>query len=198
MSSSIAGLEALLHHLSARESRFSPSYFGTPKVVLANGLKADIWSLADGDGIGGELARYAHNLDAIAWSIDRQQVCDPLGTMTAIGKRFLDINPAYLSAASEHDVQYAALKSLYLVIRHKLSFSTDVARLLNTRIDPTPFLTRQLIRLLQELCLVLPQAELQQSLLSVDGVGRDSDVIAFALAHLSEDLATADAEVRRA
>jgi hypothetical protein len=101
------GIEALLRHLSARESRFSPSYFGTPKVVLANGLKADIWSLAGGDDIGGELARYAHNLDAIAWSIDRQQVCDPLGTMTATDKRFLDISPAYLSAASAHDVQYA-------------------------------------------------------------------------------------------
>jgi hypothetical protein len=150
-----ASNDDIVGHLVEAGIPFSPNYFGTPKVIMPNGLKVDIWTHG-GQSLETELAGYPHNLDAIAWSVRDRRLCDPLGVAKAIARRHLDISPTFIGNASAHDLHYAALKSIYLVIRHELIFSDRAAELMRTPIVPEPFLIRHLIRLLRELHLCVP------------------------------------------
>jgi hypothetical protein len=171
-----ASHDDIVGHLVNAGIPFSPNYFGTPKVITPNGFKADIWALG-GHALKTELAGYPHNLDAIAWSVRGRRLCDPLGVAEAIAQRRLDINPAFIGNASAHDVHYTALKSIYLIIRHALTFSDRAAELMRTPIVPEPFLIKHLIRLLRELCLCVPpqtraraMAELESKLGACDAM----------------------------
>jgi hypothetical protein len=171
-----ASLDDIVGHLLDAGIPFSPNYFGTPKVITPNGFKADIWAIG-GHALETELASYPHNLDAIAWSVLDRRLCDPLGMAEAIAQRRLDINPAFIINASAHDLHYTALKSIYLIIRHALTFSDRAAELMRTPIVPEPFLIKHLIRLSRELCLCVPprtraraMAELESKLGACDAM----------------------------
>ena len=134
---------------------------------MTNGLKADIWALG-GQSLETELAGYAHNVDGIAWSVRDRCLCDPLGVAEAIAQRNLDISPAFIGNASAHDLHYTALKSIYLTIRHALTFSDRAAELMRTPIVPEPFLIKHLIRLLRELCLCLPPQMISRAIAALE------------------------------
>jgi hypothetical protein len=138
---------------------------------MPNGLKADIWALG-GRTLETELAGYSHNLDAIAWSVRDRCRCDPLGVAEAIAQRHLDINPAFIGNAPARDLRYTALKSVYLVVRHALTFSDRAAGLMRTPISPEPFLVKHLIRLLRELCLCVPRTTIVRTIAELEnGLG---------------------------
>jgi hypothetical protein len=162
-----ASNDDIVGHLAEAGIPFSPNYFGTPKVIMTNGLKADIWALG-GHALETELAGYPHNLDAIAWSVRDRRLCDPLGVTEAIARRHLDISPAFIGNASAHDLHYTALKSIYLIIRHALTFSDHAAEVMRTPIVPEPFLIKHLIRLLRELCLCLPPQTISRAIAALE------------------------------
>jgi hypothetical protein len=162
-----ASKDDIAGHLAEAGIPFSPNYFGTPKVITPNGLKADIWALG-GQSLETELTGYAHNLDAIAWSVRDRRLCDPLGVAEAIAQRRLDISPAFIGNASAHDLQYTALKSIYLIVRHALTYSDRAAELMRTPIVPEPFLIKHLIRLLRELCLCLPPQTISRAIAALE------------------------------
>jgi len=157
----------IVGHLAEAGIPFSPNYFGTPKVITPNGLKVDIWALG-GHTLETELSGYAHNLDAIAWSVRDRRMCDPLGVADAVAQRHLDISPAFIGNATAHDLHYTALKSIYLTIRHALTFSDRAAEVMRTPIVPEPFLIKHLIRLLRELCLCLPPQTISRAIAALE------------------------------
>ncbi len=162
-----ASNDEIIGHLAEAGIPFSPNYFGTPKVITPNGLKADIWALG-GRTLETELAGYPHNLDAIAWSVRDRRLCDPLGVAEAIAQRRLDISPAFIANSSAHDLHYTALKSIYLIVRHALIFSDRAAELMQTPIVPEPFLIKHLIRLLRELCLCVPPETIARAIAELE------------------------------
>jgi hypothetical protein len=157
----------IARHLAAAGIPFSPNYFGTPKVAMPNGLKADVWALRMRP-LETELAGYPHNLDAIAWSVRDGRLCDPLGALQAIAQRHLDISTAFFGNASAHDLHYAALKSVYLIVRHTLTFSNRAAELMRMPIAPEPFLIKHLIRLMRELCLCMPRHTIARAIAELE------------------------------
>ncbi|MBV8180718.1 MAG: hypothetical protein JO045_18350 [Mycobacterium sp.] len=162
-----ASNDDIVRYLAEARIPFSPNYFGTPKVITPNGLKADIWTLG-GHTLETELAGYPHNLDAIAWSVRDRCLCDPLGVAEAIAQRRLDISPVFIDNASAHDLHYTALKSIYLIIRHALIFSDRAAELMRTPVVPEPFLIKHLIRLLRELCLCVPPQTIARAIAELE------------------------------
>jgi hypothetical protein len=162
-----ASHDDIVGHLAEAGIPFSPNYFGSPKVIMPNGLKADIWALA-GHTLETELVGYPHNLDAIAWSVRDRRLCDPLGVAEAIAQRRLDISPGFIGNASAHDLHYTALKSIYLIIRHSLIFSDRAAELMRAPIVPEPFLIKHLIRLLRELCLCVPPQTIARAIVELE------------------------------
>ena len=77
---------------------------------------------------------------SIAWSAQEQKLCDPLGISQHLADRTLDINPLFDRTATTLERQYAAMKSLYLIIRHQLTFSESVSVMMKTTIEhPSPF-----------------------------------------------------------
>lgn len=169
--------EDIVRHLTKTGMPFAPNHAGAPNVHMPKGLIVDIWTL-DGCTLETELASYPHNLDAIAWSVRDRRLCDPLGVAEAIAQRRLDINPAFIANASAREFHYAALKSIYLVIRHSLTFSDSAAELMRIPIVPEPLLIKQVIGFVRKLCLCMPPqtiarafAELESTLRTCDAMG---------------------------
>ena len=173
--------EQIFRHLNDSCIPFSLNMYGSPKAVLHGGLKVDVWALDTKHGMAGELARYSHDLDSIAWSVQEQKLCDPIGVSQHLADRILDINSLFDRTATTLERQYAAMKSLYLIIRHQLTFSERVSVMMKTAIDdPSPFLTKHLIRLMRELCLCVTHDDMDRSLAILESKLQGSDAIKLA------------------
>ena len=168
----------IFDHLNKIGTPFSLNMFGSPKIVVDNGIKVDIWGMESADSISGELARYSHNLDLIAWSIRRQNLIDPLGVVARLRNRELDLNQRFIASATIDEGRYAALKSIYLIIRHRLTFTDSVSALLRRSLGGcSPFLRKHLIRLVRELCLCVPRNHLELSMVDLEKALGTSDAI---------------------
>jgi hypothetical protein len=154
-------------HLAQAGISFSLNYFGAPKVAMSSGIGAVIWALG-GRSVETELAGYPHNLDAVAWSVRDRCLCDPLGVAEAVAQRRLDISPAFIGDASAQQLRYAALKSVYLIVRHRLTFSDRAAELMRAPIAPEPFLIKHLIRLMRHLCLYVPRQTIVRTIAELE------------------------------
>src|SRR5262249_57742094 len=98
--------------------------------------------------------------------------------------RLLRINQLSLRGMPAHDLHYTALKTVYLVVRHQLTFGEDVATLMRTPITLSPFLTKHLIGLMRELCLCMTRHEADRSLLCLENTLGVADATRLAREYL--------------
>ncbi|OIQ94368.1 poly A polymerase head domain protein [mine drainage metagenome] len=142
--------EELLKHLAIVFPNYTLNYFGHPKVFLDK-ARVDIWTLQEGETIDSAMSKFCHNVDMLAWSVNGASLETTGMNMRELEDRLLTINEQILSNTKSSDIDYCAIKSVYLLIRHQFTVTESVRRLLKRNIAITPFLLKNTIRLVKDL-----------------------------------------------
>jgi len=160
----------LVKHLDELGCSYIWNYYSNPKVIFADGTKADIWCLNENKTIESEITNYSHNVDGMAWSIKDEQLIDPANVLSSIKSRELITPDSYIVNSTPSDISYAAMKTIYLCIRHKLTPKQSAKSLLMNAINTDGFLSRNCLKLVKELyCLEIDVPERFEALRSICG-----------------------------
>lgn len=143
--------EDLVHHLNSSGANWTLNYFRSPKVFHSTGITFDIWSLKEGQSIQDAISAFSHNIDSLAWPVGGGELIADKDVLSSLNNRMLSINLSAIEKMSGFDSSYAAIKSVYLAIRHNLDVDDSVAALLSREFHDTPLMRKHAINLVKEL-----------------------------------------------
>lgn len=141
----------LLKFLDRNQVVYTLNYFNLPKVHLPDGQKLDMIPV---NGIGDVerlLRSFPIRADSVAWSITARAFVDPIGAVEDISDRRLKLCDDFWQLTSESDRRFVALKSVFVLTRHKMRPDDEVRDLINVRQNYTLFDRRNATRLAAEL-----------------------------------------------
>ena len=141
-------VQDLKDSLSLASISWEENYFGNPKIFLESGSVVDIWSIS-GRSIESVLTKdFVFNVDSIAWEINEENLV--LGRFP-YEDHILRANDEILEELSNSQINYLALKAIYLIIRHGIGFDNSVERLIKRSTSSNSYTHKNAIRLTKEL-----------------------------------------------
>jgi hypothetical protein len=81
--------------------------------------------------MGAMLSTFAHTVDSVCWDLANEDLYDPLDCSGSILERQLNLGANFFEGKLPADIAYFALKSVYLILRHKFQPDCEVKRLIN-------------------------------------------------------------------
>lgn len=142
---------------------------------MSNGRTLDIWSLPKEQTIKEHVSTYAHKCDMLYWNVRNKNLGYPSQEIKdQIESRTLSLNDQI--ERGESSVAYFVVKSLYLTLRHQFKLDKSASDFLSQNIDEDRLLTKNTIRLIQELQLCGMQS-LDSNLVNLKGAIESADVV---------------------
>lgn len=163
-----ADRNTLIQHCRDVGVEYMLNFFGDPKLLLPHGQTVDLIPVDSSAELLGRMKNFFHDCDQICWDWQTEKLFDPIKSKNKIMSRRLCIPQHFNETFFPNDLGYYALKCLYLIVRHNMTFDGECLEFINAPQVFTPHHIRRCMKMQRELSAIAPTSKIPATIEKLD------------------------------